>query len=57
MSDKYCKVFMSKQAEQVIAPKRETATLLKTLLVKSKLVAAGFALGELRRSTASPENE
>jgi hypothetical protein len=50
MSDKYCKVFMSKQAEQVIAPKRETATFLSRCPLNSSLRVAGFALGELRRS-------
>jgi hypothetical protein len=38
-----------------MAPKRETATFLKTLLFKFHVVAAGFALGELNRSTASFE--
>ena len=40
-------------AEQVIAPKRETATFLKTLRVKFYVVAGGFALGERRRWIAS----
>jgi hypothetical protein len=36
-------------SEQVIAPKRETATFLFSLRVKFYVVAGGFALGELRR--------
>jgi hypothetical protein len=36
--------------EQVIAPKRETATLLSNLRVKFYVVASGFTLGERRRS-------
>jgi hypothetical protein len=47
---------MLANTEQVIAPKRETATLLKALRVKSELVAGGFALGELSRSASSHYN-
>jgi hypothetical protein len=43
---------MSRRAEQVIAPKRETATFLFSLRVKFYVVAGGFALGELWRSMA-----
>jgi hypothetical protein len=38
-----------KRTQQVIAPKRETATFLKSLRVKFYIVAGGFALGELHR--------
>ncbi len=48
---------MQRHAEQVIAPKRETAIFLFGLRVKSYLVAGGFALGELRRSVSSGESQ
>lgn len=38
-----------KDNQQVTAPKRETTTFLKTLVVKFYVVAGGFALGELSR--------
>jgi hypothetical protein len=40
---------MRRTAQQVIAPKRETATFLKALSLKFNLIATGFALVELRR--------
>jgi hypothetical protein len=44
-------------AEQVIAPKRETAAFLKTLRVKFYLAFGGFALGELHRHMLCGKNE
>jgi hypothetical protein len=43
--------------KQVIAPKREIATLLLTLPLTSILLIVGFMLGELRRPTCSKLKE
>ena len=45
--------FYKRAIEQVIAAKRETATFLSGLCIKSYAIASGFALGELLRSMAS----